>query len=70
MPYDASRHQGVTVAPHLIEDVRDELAKHRRRHGWEPGMVWNARAGWDPVAKRGGRYEWPKEGSDAQAQDG
>jgi len=70
MPYDPSRHQGHTVAPHLIDAVHQALAAHRRRHGWAPGMVWNPYAGWDAKAKTGGRYERPTEGSSGAEADG
>ena len=30
----------------LVEDVRRILADWRADHGWEPGLVWDARLGW------------------------
>ncbi len=59
MPHH-KREAGVYVAPHLVEDVHREVAKHRKASGYQEGMVWNPRT---PPA---GAYEWPPEGgSDA-----
>jgi len=66
MPYEP-RPEGVYVAPHLVEEVHRVLAAWRKENGWEPGMVWNPRAGWDAKARRGGRYEWPQEGQEGSA---
>jgi hypothetical protein len=41
-----------------VRNVQSVLRKWREEHGYEPGMVWDARV-WDADTKQGGAYVWP-----------